>query len=290
MSIPDTWEVAAIIAKLMLYIGFAGSTGLVMVRIAFSTLVAPLGDRMRMQSVYLAALALGASVVGFMLRGAALTGGADGMIDPEMLGLLWTTPVGDALICRIIGAAMIIWGEFISRVGKWVALVGGIVAFWSFTNIGHVPDLGQSGIRLLLLLHLLGVAFWVGILGPLRNLSQQSEHLDNAALLGHRFGQVAAAIVPVLILAGILMAWLLLGDLETLGSTVYGQTLLAKVVLVGVVLALAAINKLRIVPAMQDGDATVAKRLVRSIEIETAVILAVLAATATLTSVMTLPN
>ncbi|TKZ15449.1 copper-binding protein [Shimia litoralis] len=287
---PDTWEVAAIIAKLMLYIGFAGSTGLVMVRIAFSTLVAPLGDRMRMQSVYLAALALGASVVGFMLRGAALTGGADGMIDPEMLGLLWTTPVGDALICRIIGAAMIIWGEFISRVGKWVALVGGIVAFWSFTNIGHVPDLGQSGIRLLLLLHLLGVAFWVGILGPLRNLSQQSEHLDNAALLGHRFGQVAAAIVPVLILAGILMAWLLLGDLETLGSTVYGQTLLAKVVLVGVVLALAAINKLRIVPAMQDGDATVAKRLVRSIEIETAVILAVLAATATLTSVMTLPN
>lgn len=286
----DIWEVAAIIAKLMLYIGFAGSTGLVMVRIAFSTLVAPLGDRMRMQSVYLAALALGASVVGFMLRGAALTGGADGMIDPEMLGLLWTTPVGDALICRIIGAAMIIWGEFISRVGKWVALVGGIVAFWSFTKIGHVPDLGQSGIRLLLLLHLLGVAFWVGILGPLRNLSQQSEHLDNAALLGHRFGQVAAAIVPVLILAGILMAWLLLGDLETLGSTAYGQTLLAKVVLVGVVLALAAINKLRIVPAMQDGDATAAKRLVRSIEIETAVILAVLAATATLTSVMTLPN
>nr|WP_319949050.1 CopD family protein [uncultured Shimia sp.] len=287
---PDIWEVAATIAKLMLYIGFAGSTGLVMVRIAFPTLVAPLGDRMRLQSVCLAALALGASVVGFMLRGAALTGGADGMIDPEMLGLLWTTPVGDALIYRIIGAAMIIVGASITRVGKWVAFVGGILALWSFAKIGHVPDLGQSGIRLLLLLHLLGVAFWVGILGPLRNLSLQSEHLDNAALLGHRFGQAAAAIVPVLILAGILMAWLLLGDLGTLVSTVYGQTLLAKVVLVGVVLALAAINKLRIVPAMQDGDATVAKRLVRSIEIETAVILAVLAATATLTSVMTLPN
>ena len=43
-----------------------------------------------------AVLALLASVLGFMLHGAALTGGADGMTDPDMLGLLWQTPVGDA--------------------------------------------------------------------------------------------------------------------------------------------------------------------------------------------------
>lgn len=287
---PDIWEVAAIIAKLMLYIGIVGSTGLVIVRIAFPNLMSELSERMRMQAMLLAGLGLCSSVVGFMLRGAALTGGADGMTDPEMLGLLWATPVGDALIYRLAGAALIIAGIFIRRVGKWVALVGGVVALWSFAKIGHVPELELPGARLLLLLHLLGVAFWVGILGPLRKMARDPNSLYNAAQLGHRFGKAAAVIVPLLVLAGLFMAWLLLGDLETMVSTAYGQTLLTKVVLVGMVLTLAAANKLRFVPAMQDGDATAAKHLVRSIEIETAVILAVLAATATLTSVMTLPN
>jgi putative copper resistance protein D len=41
---------------------------------------------------------------------------------------------------------------------------------------------------------------------------------------------------------------------------------------------------------MQSGDGKAARHLARSIEIETVVILMVLAATATLTSVLTLPN
>ncbi|MCI2398980.1 CopD family protein [Aliiroseovarius subalbicans] len=287
---PDIWGIAAIFAKLMLYIGIAGSTGLVIIRLSFPYLVSPLSDRIRIQAVVLAGFAIAAAVFGFMLRGAALTGGADGMTDPEMLGLLWQTPVGDVLVYRVAGAALLIAGMFIPRFGTWVSLAGGTIALWSFAKIGHVPDLQQAGVRLLLLLHLLGIAFWIGILGPLRNLSRQSEHLDKAALLGHRFGRAAAVIVPVLILAGLLMAWQLLGDLGALVSTGYGQALLIKLVLVGVVLTLAAANKFRFVPAMQAGDSKAAQHLARSIEIETAVILLVLAATATLTSVLTLPN
>lgn len=287
---PDIWGIAAILAKLTLYFSIAGSTGLVIVRIAFPNLVSSLGDRIRIQAAVLAGLAIVAAVFGFMLRGAALTGGADGMTDPEMLGLLWQTPVGDVLVYRIAGAALVIAGMFIPRFGQWIALAGGTVALWSFATIGHVPELEQSGVRLLLLLHLLGIAFWIGVLGPLRSLSRQSEHLDNAGLLGHRFGQVALVIVPVLILAGLVMAWLLLGDLGALVSTGYGQALLIKLVLVGMVLTVAAANKLRFVPAMQAGDSKAAQHLARSIEIETGVILVVLAATATLTSVLTLPN
>ncbi len=109
-------------------------------------------------------------------------------------------------------------------------------------------------------------------------------------MLGHRFGQAASLIVPLLILAGLLMAWLLLGDPRALTSTGYGLALLTKLILVGIVMTLAAANKLRFVPAMQAGDSRAARHLVRSIEIETAVIFMVLAATATLTSVLTLPN
>ena len=168
--------------------------------------------------------------------------------------------------------------------------MGGALALWSFAKIGHVPEVEQIGLRFALLLHLLGGSFWIGILGPLRNLAQQPAHLEQAALLGHRFGQAATVIVPALLLVGLVMAWLILGRFSALYTTGYGLALLVKIGLVGVVLGLAAIHKLRIIPAMQAGDFQAARRLVRSIEIELFVMLGVLAATATLTSVLALPN
>ncbi|MEW2919605.1 CopD family protein [Ruegeria sp. ANG10] len=287
---PDIWGIGAILSKLMLYVGIGGATGLLIIRAVFADLVSPLSDTMRVQVVLLAGLALAGSVLGFMLRGASLTGGADGMTDPEMLGLLWQTPVGDVLVYRLAGTVLIIVGVFMPLIGQWIALVGGMIALWSFAQIGHVPELEITGVRVLLLLHLLGVAFWIGILGPLRALSQRPEYLNNAAMLGHQFGQAASVIVPALILAGLLLAWMLLGDMWALMTTGYGQNLLIKLALVGAVMTLAAANKLRFVPAMLSGDDNAARHLARSIGIEAVIILGILAATATLTSVMTLPN
>lgn len=287
---PDIWGIATIFVKMMLYIGVAGSVGLVIIRTAFADLISPIDTRMRLQILCYAGVAFAASVLGYLLRGAALTGEVGGMIDPEMLGLLWQTSVGDVLVYRIAGVALIIIGVLISFVGQWIALVGGVIALWSFTQIGHIPELEVSGVRLLLLLHLIGVAFWIGVLGPLRSLSRQPEHLDRAARFGHRFGQVASIVVPALIVAGVLMAWMLLGDLKALITGAYGQALLLKLVLVGVVLTLATANKLRFVPAMQRGDNRAAQHLARSIEIESLVFLAILTATATLTSALALPS
>jgi len=286
---PDLWGIAAILAKLLLYCGLTGATGLVMVCVAYPRLVAPFRKRIKTQIVILAGLGLGAALVGFMLRGAALTGGADGMVDPVMLGLLWQTPVGGALIYRIAGVAILVAGLFIPRFGLWISLLGGGIALWSFAQIGHVFSLQQTGVGLLLLLHLLGVAFWIGILAPLRALARAPEHIRKAASLGHQFGRAATVIVPVLILAGFLMAWLLLGELSALLSG-YGRALMVKLALVGAVLALAAANKTRFVPAMRAGDPIAARHLARSIEIEAAAILIVLLVTATLTSVLTPPS
>lgn len=291
---PDIWGQAAILTKLLLYVGALGVTGLVIVQIAFASATASLAQGLRNQTIALAVLALVASALSFMLGGAALTGGADGMTDPEMLGLLWQTLVGDALLYRIAGAAMVIVGVLLPRVslrlGLWLALAGGVLMLWSFAQIGHVTDIGRFGVRLLLLLHLVGIAFWIGVLSPLHHLSRRADHLDQAAQLGHQFGQAAMTLIPALIMAGLIIGWMLTGNLTALVVTEYGQTLIAKVALVAVVLMLAATNKLWFVPAMQAGDARAARHLARSIQIETAVILAVLAATATLTSVLTLPN
>jgi putative copper resistance protein D len=290
MNMLDIWGQAAILTKLMLYVGALGASGLVIVQVAFAQATSSLTPRVRSQAIALAALALVASLLGFMLRGAALTGGADGMTDPEMLSLLWQTPVGDALLYRLAGGALIIVGSLMPRVGQWVAVAGCVLLLWSFTQIGHVTDMGPFYVRILLLLHLFGIAFWIGVLPPLHRLSRKPDLLIQASQLGHQFGQTAMVIVPVLLFAGLVMGWLLTGTLTALISTGYGQALMVKLALVAVVLMLAAANKLRYVPAMQAGDANAARHLARSIQIETAVILAVLAATATLTSVLTLPN
>ncbi|OED50358.1 copper-binding protein [Rhodobacteraceae bacterium (ex Bugula neritina AB1)] len=287
---PDIWGLAAIVAKLALYAGFLGATGLVMVRAAFPAPLSLLGRRSGQQALCLAGLGLAAAVLGFMLRGAALTGDASGMTDPEMLGLLWQTQAGSALVYRISGAALLIVGLCLPRPGQWAALAGGGLALWSLTQIGHVPDLEQSGVRLLLMLHLVGAAFWIGILGPLHYLSQHPQHLKSAALLGHRFGQAAAVIVPALILAGLLMAWLLTGEPAAVFRTGYGQSLLIKLALAGTLLGLAAANKFRFVPAMQTGDARAGQHLARSIEAEAVIFLAILTVTAALTSVLPLPH
>ncbi|GAA6159662.1 hypothetical protein NBRC116589_18360 [Ruegeria sp. HU-ET01832] len=116
------------------------------------------------------------------------------------------------------------------------------------------------------------------------------EHLSDAAELGHRFGQTAALVVPTLIGAGLWIAWLIVGNLQGLLFTGYGRALLLKVFLVALLMILAAANKLRFVPAMQSGEAKAARHLARSIEAEAIVVLVVLATTATLTSVLTLPS
>ncbi|WIY24077.1 copper resistance D family protein [Parasedimentitalea psychrophila] len=260
-----------------------------MIRLIFWDYVKCLDARLRRFSLGLAGVAVTAAIIGFLLRGAALTGDIAGMVDREMLGLLWGTSVGEAFTYRLAGIIVISIGLYLPVIGAWVSLAGGLIALWSFTQIGHIPDQEQTGIRLLLLLHLLGVSFWVGILAPLRWLARDPEYLAVAANFGDKFGVMASGIVAVLVLAGGLMAWLILGTLSLIFTTAYGLALVGKVTLVALLLGLAAANKLRFIPAMQAGNQKAAAHLARSIELEITVITAVLVATATLTSVLALP-
>jgi len=286
---PDIWGLSSILAKWLLYTGLTGATGITMVRLVFWSHVKPLDARLRRFSLILAGVALTAAILSFLIRGAALTGDIAGMVDREMLGLLWTTSVGEAFAYRLAGVFLIIAGLYLPAIGAWFSLVGGVVALWSFTQIGHIPDLEQTGVRLLLLLHLLGVSFWVGILAPLHWLARDPEYLEIAANLGDHFGVMASGIVAVLVLAGGLMAWLILGSVSLLFTSSYGLVLVIKVTLVALLLGLAAANKLRFIPGMKAGKQQAANHLVRSIELEFIVITSVLIATATLTSVVPLP-
>ena len=287
---PDVWGLASIPAKFLTYLGVLWSTGLVLTLLVFGRETAGMHRRLFRLAILLAVLGLLATALGFVFKGAALTGEASGMVDREMLGLLWLTPAGTALLLRVTGLAVLLAGLLVPGFGRWVAGAGGILALWSFSRIGHVPEAGSFWLQILLLLHLSVAAFWIGILAPLRALAGETGSLSRAASLGRSFGQIAAFLVPGLILAGIVMAWRLLGDFSALVGSGYGLTLLAKVACVLVLLGAAAFNKFRFVPGMMSGDPAAAIRLRQSIAFEWAAVLVILFLTAGLTSVLGPPS
>lgn len=286
---PDIWVQAAILTKLVLYLGVLTATGLVMVRLAFVGAIDSIDGRLRASIVGLAFIGMLASILAFALRGAALTGDASGVTDIQILRILWQTPVGTVLALRVAGFALILIGIVSGASGKWIALFGGTLSIWSFAEIGHVSD-AATWMKVLLVIHLAGVAFWIGVLSPLRRLASEPTQLSNAADLGHRFGFIAAFVVPVLVLAGGYHAWILVGSFSSLTSTGYGLFLLAKVGVVALLLSLAAANKLRFIPALRAGDANAARHLTRSISVEWMAVIAILLATSILTSALSVPT
>ena len=281
---PDALGLAAIITKFALYLGVMTAAGTVIATLMFRL------DRTRGLAVAFAVLGLVATILAFSLRGANLTGDVSGMTDPEMLGLLWTTPVGTALLLRLVGLGLLIAGLFLGRFGIWVSVLGGIIAIWSFDHVGHVSGREIALLDIALTLHLLAVALWIGVLTPLKRLASSSATYAAVADVGHRFGVVAMITVPALIIAGGYMGYELVGSLEALITTGYGQALIIKVLLVGLLLGLAAANKLRFIPAVRAGNPAAATHLSKSISVEWLVILAVLGTTAVLTTNLTLPT
>lgn len=280
---PEAYILAAIVTKFLLYLGVMLSTGTVIVTFVFNL------KHTQPLIIIFSVLGLIATIFGFLFRGASLTGDMSGMIDPEMLRLLWNTPVGTVFILRIFGLSLLFVGLFLGRIGVWISIIGGISALLSFAQIGHISGNKFLFAEFALLLHLLAIAFWIGILIPLKRLVSSSSTYILAAKIGHRFGIIASVTVPILIAMGGYMSYELVGSIAALTGTTYGQVLIIKVALVGSLLGLAAANKIRFIPSLSAGDPNAAKHLSRSIIFEWVIISAVLCLTAVLTTNLALP-
>ena len=105
--------------------------------------------------------------------------------------------------------------------------------------------------------HLLAAGAWLGgllALGYLLVLVRRfpsAEHDAQALAALVRFSGMGYAAVAILIGSGLVNAWVLVGSPDRLIMTPYGQLLLLKVCLLAGMLALAAHNRFRFVPALQ---------------------------------------
>jgi putative copper export protein len=161
-------------------------------------------------------------------------------------------------------------------------LTGALLALSSFLVSGHVwLDAHRVLLVPVLGLHVTLVAFWFGALRPLHTVACL-EPAEAVARVLKDFSAYALWLVPFLGLAGVTLGCVLLPDLAALRRP-YGLLLCLKGVLFAALLALAALNRQKLTPALARGEARALTLLRRSLGAEYVLIGAALAATATLT-------
>ncbi len=287
----DGWAAASVIIKIAVYAGAFVAAGTGLFRAVFAAQAVPLGQLVSRTLVIAAVCGSIATLVQMGTQAGMLAGGGlSGMIDGEMLDLIRQTPAGDAYFARLAGLGLLVLSAALT--GHFATAASGFGALAvcaSFCLSGHTSEGSPYPLQALLTVHLLGISYWVGALMPLRAAAAGGLPLAETAELAERFGRLAAWIVGALVVAGVLVAWALLGTPLALVTSAYGRLLGLKLLVVGALLALAAGNKLRLTPAMRRGDVAAGKKLVRSINFEMALVLVILGATAALTTVMSLP-
>ena len=132
----------------------------------------------------------------------------------------------------------------------------------------------------------MAAALWLGALAALTALLLRRAGPDDFAIHRalHGFAGLGTLAVLLLVLTGLVNSWFLIGPerVASIAGNLYGQLLVAKLVLFGLMLALAASNRFRLTPtlgsALETGQPSVAamSALRRSLLIETGLGLALI--------------
>ena len=191
----------------------------------------------------------------FWIRvGAFAEEGLQGLFDPLMISILYDSGLGDALNISLIASllAALFYGASQYLKPVWVrfalclAMLLSISLSFSFT--GHMADFSLIE-KSLLSLHILIAFLWLGSLYPLLRWLQL-ENIILSQKLFERFGFYASFLVPLLLIAGLGLSYLITGFDLALLMTPWGGVLLFKLMVVVAILALAAWHKYRLVPQL----------------------------------------
>jgi putative copper export protein len=213
-----------------------------------------------------------------LIEPAHLAGDLSGLRDAQLLQLALVS-AGPELAARLAGLACLALEARRAVSRTLLSPVGVALAVLSFAVSGHVPRSGRAVLLVpLLLVHVSIVAYWVGALWPLYRASRL-EAASALALLLSAFSRVAIWWVPVIAVAGVAMAVGLLPGLAALVQP-YGLLLLGKAGAFALLLVLAAVNRLRLTPAIERGETAALRTLRGTLLGEYLLLLAALAATA----------
>lgn len=293
------WIMASIITKAMIYCGAAAAIGG-----GFSTLLvqstpSPTPARSNLcTGVIAAALCLGiiAAITDFFLQvGNFSESGLVGMFDGMMIGLLWDSPVGNAMALKVTAMLIALVVLLLSACSRphqsprgkrlftvLVLAASSLMLGYAFSLTGHSADLSLPA-NLAISLHTIAALWWVGSLYPLWRATDRLDALSLQAVM-HRFGQIATVFVALLAIAGGVLVYLLIGTPQEMVTSGYGLMLTTKLCAVAVILLLAARHKWSLVPHLANPAKVTALR--HSIAWEGLVAAVILIITAILSTAM----
>jgi putative copper export protein len=222
--------------------------------------------------------------VQFALEAARMAGSLGGMLDAGLQRFALSTPLATALGARMAGLVLLAVAlRSGGSVTRWAELPAVALIAASFALTGHTSAspwwwlLGS-----MVAVHVLLVSFWFGSLRPLI-LVVTGEPAGVAARVVTHFSAVGGVLVPLIAVAGFILAAGLLPDLQALRST-YGMILIAKLAAFAVLMLLAALNRWRFGPALAAGDSLARRRFVLTVTWEGVLMLLVLVGTAFMTT------
>jgi putative copper resistance protein D len=216
------------------------------------------------------AIALSGSVCWLMSEAAALSGNpGDALNGSAVWAVVVETQFGRvgafrcaALVLSLIALLTLRWRG--RRPWLTQAVLGAaVVASLAWTGHGSI-DSGLPGPvhRVSDVLHLLAAALWAGALVPLCVLAVVARQARNSAsqhalAVGlNRFSAIGISVVAVLLLSGVVNSWFLIGPAawRSALTTLYGRLLLIKVALFAMMVAMAAVNRVRLAPRVEGTD------------------------------------
>lgn len=231
-------------------------------------------------------LAIG-SLAGIAAQASLFAGSFSEGLSSDALGAVTgSMALGKAALVRAACAAAALLAILSGRAAWSLAAALGGVASASLAWMGHgAATEGALGLVHLVsdILHVLAAAAWIGALAVFAGLLLTARGDQDRARLHQAlqaFSGLGSLLVAVLVVTGLVNGWVLVGPehIDGLLGTAYGQLLALKLALFLAMLALAARNRFRLVPALgqaQD-DASVAA-LRRNVLLETTAALAILA-------------
>jgi putative copper export protein len=231
------------------------------------------------------------------IEAARMAGDYAGLTDPVLQRLGWYSADGASQVLQAAGALCIAVGLRGGHVppvraatsAGWrvqaLALAGVPLALLPLVLAGHtsVHPL-RALLAPLLAVHLVVIAFWFGALVPLY-IAVVHESTDVAARAMRAFSAYATWLVPLILVAGVALAWVLVPGIGVLHQP-YGELLLVKLAGFGLLMILASLNRSRLAPAlaMSQRAGSAARMLRWSLAAEVCLLCAVLAVTAVLTT------
>jgi copper transport protein len=172
-------------------------------------------------------------------------------VDLSLLSETLTTQYGKMQLARlvllgIVGALIAVIqfrGTWWWKLCAWASLVGVTL---TLSLAGHPVATNPVALSVGLdMLHMLAVSLWVGPLLIIvydRNMWLANDESTSAPSL-RWFSRTAGFAVPVIVLTGVIQSWLMLDGFGQILDSRYGRTLIVKVCLVIVLIALGAVSR-----------------------------------------------